>query len=80
MKIIKKNEDWFLTRIKKWWRPATCIAISLTMFVHGVIVPMFLLFFKNQYFSDLTGLAALVTAISAAFAVREWGKAKGVKD
>jgi hypothetical protein len=26
---------------------------------------------------DLTGLAALITAASAAFAVREWGKIKG---
>lgn len=79
--LFKKNpEDWFLTRIRKWWRPLACVAIAMTMFVHGILVPVFLLFYKNQYFSDLTGLAALITAITAAFAVREWGKAKGVKD
>ena len=70
-------ENWVLERIRKWWRPLTCVAIAITMFVHGIVVPLFLLFFRNQYFSDMTGLAALITAIAAAFAVREWGKIKG---
>lgn len=70
-------DTWVLTQIRKWWRPITCVAIAATMFVHGVIVPIYLLMCKNQYFSDLVGLAALVTAIAGAFAVREWGKMKG---
>ena len=66
-----------LFQIRRWWRPLTCVALAATMFVHGIIVPMYLLLCKNQYFSDLTGLSMLVTAVAAAFAVREWGKIKG---
>lgn len=60
--------------IRKWWRPITCIWIAGTMAVHGVILP---LMGKD---TDLTGLSLLVTATAGAFAVREWGKIKGVSD
>jgi len=70
-------ETTVLSKIRRWWRPLTCIAIGASVFVHGVIVPMYLLLCKNQYFSDLTGLAALITSVAAAFAVREWGKVRG---
>lgn len=70
-------ETSILSHIRKWWRPITCIGIGSTVFVHGVIVPLYLLLCKNQYFSDLVGLSALITAVAAAFAVREWGKAQG---
>lgn len=59
--------------IRKWWRPVTCIWIAGTMAVHGVILP---LMGKD---TDLTGLSLLVSAVAAAFAVREWGKVKGVQ-
>jgi hypothetical protein len=36
-----------------------------------------MLFAKGEAPSDMTGLSLLVTAIAAAFAVREWGKIKG---
>lgn len=60
---------------RRWWRPVTCIWISATMAVHGVILPLF--YAKD---TDLTGLSLLVTACAGAFAVREWGKTKGLKD
>ena len=60
--------------IRKWWRPVTCIWIAGTMAVHGVILP---LMGKD---TDLTGLSLLVSAVAAAFAVREFGKIKGVSE
>jgi len=67
-----------LAVIRRWWRPVTCIWLAGTMGVHGVILPMYMLFRHGQMPTDLTGLSLLVTAIAAAFAVREWGKIKGV--
>ena len=64
--------------IRKWWRPITCIWIALTMAVHGVIAPTYVLITTGALpATDLTGLSLLVTAIAGAFAVREWGKIKG---
>lgn len=61
-----------LAAIRRWWRPLTCLWIAGTMAVHGVVLPMM---GKD---TDLTGLSLLVTATAGAFAVREWGKIKGV--
>jgi hypothetical protein len=47
------------------------------MAVHGVILPLLMFFRKGDMPTDLTGLSLLVTAVAAAFAVREWGKVKG---
>jgi hypothetical protein len=66
--------------IRKWWRPVTCVWIAATMAVHGVVVPLYMLLKHGQAPTDLAALAALVTAIAAAFAVREWGKIKGSGD
>lgn len=63
-----------LTLIRRWWRPITCVWIAGTMAVHGVALP---LMGKD---TDLTGLSLLVTATAGAFAVREFGKIKGVSD
>lgn len=63
--------------IRKWWRPVTCLWMSGTMAVHGVIVPVVQLFRGEEINTDLTALSALVAAVTAAFAVREWGKIKG---
>lgn len=76
---IKQTETCVLSAIRKWWRPLTCIAIFLTMLVHGVIIPLYNIFFTEGPLTDLNGLSLLVTAIAAAFAVREWGKIKGNK-
>lgn len=64
--------DIALCLVRKWWRPITCVGIAGSMMVHGIILPL-----MTRSSPDLTGLAALVTAVSAAFAVREWGKTKG---
>jgi hypothetical protein len=50
------------------------------MGVHGVIIPMWMFVKKGEMPTDLTGLSLLVTATAGAFAVREWGKIKGVSD
>lgn len=63
--------------IRKWWRPVTCIWLSGTMAVHGVILPVARFIQSGEIDTDLVSLAALVTAITAAFAVREWGKVNG---
>lgn len=63
--------------VRKWWRPVTCLWIAGTMAVHGVVAPLYMLIVKNEAPSDMTGLSLLVTAVAAAFAVREWGKIKG---
>lgn len=60
--------------IRKWWRPLTCLGIAGSLIVHGIVLPL-----MTRASPDLTGLAALVTACAAAFAVREWGKIKGVE-
>lgn len=66
--------------IRKWWRPITCIWIAGTMAVHGVILPIARYASTGNVDTDLTGLSLLVTAIAGAFAVREFGKIKGVAD
>lgn len=60
--------------IRRWWRPVSCVWIAGTIAVHGVILPMM------GKETDLTGLSLLVTATAGAFAVREFGKIKGVTD
>jgi hypothetical protein len=46
-----------------------------SVYVHGVYLPM-----KTLEPADLVGLTGLITAVVAAFAVREWGKVRGVVD
>jgi hypothetical protein len=50
------------------------------MLVNGVFLPMARWWQTGEVNTDLMSLAALVTAIAGAFAVREWGKVKGVGD
>ena len=72
--LAKSAERKVLGLIRRWWRPITCVWIAGTMAVHGVILPM------QGKETDLTGLSLLVTATAGAFAVREWGKTKGISD
>lgn len=65
--------------IRRWWRPLTQITIAITMFVHGVLVPLVKLYNHSEMDTDLTALSLLVTAIAGTFAVREWGKSKGIE-
>jgi len=55
--------------VRKWWRPATCIGIAGGALVNLVIIPL-----KTWTVPDMAAAAA------AAFAVREWGKAKGTAE
>lgn len=73
---LEKGENIILCRFRKWWRPVTCIWLSGTMLVNGVVVPLVQLIRTGNGQVDLLALSALVTAIVAAFAVREWGKVK----
>lgn len=71
---FKAIERGSLKLIRRWWRPITCVWIAGTMAVHGVVLPLM------GNVTDLTGLSLLVTATAGAFAVREFGKIKGVSD
>jgi hypothetical protein len=73
------TEDTILERIRKWWRPLTCVWLCGTMAVHGVILPLAQFIRTGELATELMGLSALVTSIAAAFAVREWGKVHGTK-
>lgn len=69
---IQKIIEFLLHFLRRWWRPITCVWISATIFVNGVYLPL-----KLNQPADMIELSALVTAVVAAFAVREWGKIKG---
>ena len=69
---IQSVIEYFLHFLRKWWRPLTCIWISGSVFVNGVYLPL-----KTSEPADMVSLAALITAVTGAFAVREWGKIKG---
>lgn len=58
--------------VRKWWRPVTCIGIAGGAIVNLIVIPI-----VNWQVPDLAAAAAYVTAATAAFAVREWGKIKG---
>ena len=72
--VFRSFEREILRIIRRWWRPVSCIWIAGTIAVHGVILPIM------GKETDLTGLSLLVTATAGAFAVREFGKIKGVTD
>lgn len=74
---LKELEAAVLCAVRKWWRPLTCVWMSLTMLVHGVVLPFWHFLTSGELATDLVALSTLVTAITAAFAVREWGKARG---
>lgn len=69
---LNKNAEYIRCFIRKWWRPTTTVIMPLTLFVNGVYLPV-----VTKTPAELTGLSLLVGAIVGAFAVREWGKAKG---
>lgn len=65
---------------RRWWRPLTCVWLCLSVLVNGVVVPLVQLFRTGDGRIDLMALAALVTAIAGAFAVRTYEKSKGMGD
>lgn len=71
----KKASDVALSVVREWWRPISCIGIAGSLLVNGIYIPII-----TGQAVDLLSLSALVTAVTAAFAVREWGKLKGTAD
>ena len=70
--IFHRCEKAALGLVQRWWRPVTCIGIAGGGIVNLVIIPL-----VNWQPADLTQAAAYVAACTAAFAVREVGKAWG---
>lgn len=70
--LLAKLEAFVRITINRWWRPVCCAGFAGTLIVNGVVLPLITLTPAN-----LGGMAALVGAIAAAFAVREVGKAWG---
>ena len=73
--LIAFTEGVILRFIRRWWRPVTCIGIAGGALVNLVIIPLY-----RWEVPDMTAAAAYITAATAAFAVREWGKMKGSAD
>jgi hypothetical protein len=61
--------------VRKWWRPATCVGIAGGAIVNLIVIPLY-----KWEVPDMTAAAAYITAATAAFAVREWGKVKGTAE
>lgn len=72
MNFFNRMQTITLAFARKWWRPIAAWFIAGSLLVNGIIIPLL-----NKTTADLMGLAALVTAVAGAFAVREWGKIKG---
>lgn len=70
---LKDLERLVRDRIRVWWRPATCVGIAGGVFINAVILPL-----VKQEPMDLSGFAQVIAACATIFAVREWGKIKGV--
>ena len=75
MTLIERGKRWLdigSCVVTASWRPLCCVGFVLSLFVHGVFLPL-----ATHKPADLPGLALLVTAIVGAFAVREVGKYVG---
>ena len=70
---LREFERGFRERIRVWWRPATCVGIAGGVIINAIILPL-----VKQEAMDLTGFAAVIASCATIFAVREWGKIKGV--
>lgn len=69
---VTRLEAFLRAMVNRWWRPAAVVSLVASLFVNGVWLPIVTL--KSP---DLAQLAALASAIVAAFAVREVGKRWG---
>lgn len=72
---VNKFFNALLSFVRKWWRPIAALGIAASLIVNGVILPLL-----TKTPADMVGLSALVSAVAAAFAVREWGKVKGTSN
>lgn len=64
-----------LCLVRKWWRPITCVGIAGGAIVNLIVIPLW-----KREVPNMAEAAAYVTAATAAFAVREWGKFQGTAD
>ncbi len=69
---ILAAQETALCLVRKWWRPITCVGIAGGSIVNLIVIPLI-----KREVPDMAEAAAFVTAATAAFAVREWGKHKG---
>ena len=74
-KRILAAQEMALCLVRKWWRPVTCIGIAGGAIVNLILIPL-----VKWEVPNMAEAAAFVTAATAAFAVREWGKAQGTAD
>jgi hypothetical protein len=72
---VLRVQETALCFVRKWWRPLICVGFLASVWVNLVIIP-----WRKGEPIEFDKAAAFVTAIVAAFAVREWGKAKGTAD
>lgn len=71
LRVLRVQET-LLCLCRKWWRPLTCLGLLASVWVNLVIIP-----WRKGEEIDFAKGAAFVTAIVAAFAVRECGKIMG---
>lgn len=64
-----------LCLVRKWWRPFSCIGLAASVWVNLVLIPWW-----SGKPIEFDKASAFVAAVVAAFAVREWGKVRGVKE
>jgi hypothetical protein len=74
LRILRVQET-ALCLVRKWWRPITCVGIAGGAIVNLIVIPL-----MRREVPDMAEAAAYVTAATAAFAVREWGKARGTAE
>lgn len=67
-----KTEKKLRQIIRVWWRPVSCVGIAGGVIVNAIYLPL-----TSGLPLEPMGFAAIITACSTAFAVREWGKIKG---
>lgn len=72
---VLRIQETGLCLIRKWWRPLTCLGLLVSVWINLVVLP-----WRAGKPIDFAPAAAFVTAIVAAFAVREIGKIKGSAD
>lgn len=61
--------------VRCWWRPVSCVGLATSVWVNLVVLP-----WRAGKPIEFAPAAAYVTAIVAAFAIREAGKIWGKSD
>lgn len=72
---ILAAQETALCIVRTWWRPVICAELAMSVGVNLVYLPL-----KTGKGIEFAPAAAFVTAIVAAFAVREVGKIMGAND